>query len=170
MGVVDANVAATRVPDYEVPVDLSVDDLGRIETGGNIVGMCRVEVVDHQVERRRHTGLRISDVDDEVRSTAQFEDRQVLLLVREPTAECEVEVDRSSDIGDRDGSDVAGPDAGSLAIRRRHRLLLPCEDPVVGGLGVLEVADVVVADVDLHPGELAGEPVGGATRIVVGHR
>ena len=41
---------------------------------------------------------------------------------------------------------------------------------MVCGFGSLEVADVVVLQVDLHPCQLTGELVGRASRVVVGDR
>jgi hypothetical protein len=49
-------------------------------------------------------------------------------------------------------------------------LLLAGEDAMVGGFGGLEVADIVVFDVDLYPGEFAGELVGEPARVVLGDR
>ena len=52
----------------------------------------------------------------------------------------------------------------------RGSRLLAGQDAAVGQLGVFEVADVVVLEVDLHPGEFAAELVGRPARVVVGDR
>src|SRR5215472_1543589 len=60
-------------------MDPAPADVGGTEALGHIITVRRLNIVHHQVERRRGAGLgrRLGVPDDDMRAAAEFEDREV---------------------------------------------------------------------------------------------